>query len=147
MSDEIALCDCGGCGAKPGELHQPGCDVERCVLCGGQANSCSCVYEVNGLEEGDLEEEHPTVYKYGPTEAMLAVLEEEEEKHGGRLPWTGEYPGRTECREFGWYSKWVEGEGWVRCEKDDPGAGPDLNRLNAGDRAEWSRDKRRWVLR
>jgi hypothetical protein len=31
--------------------------------------------------------------------------------------------------ELGWYSKFVEGKGWVECSKDDPEASPDLNRV------------------
>lgn len=32
------------CGAHPDQLHKPGCDVERCALCGGQTIACTCVY-------------------------------------------------------------------------------------------------------
>ncbi len=33
---------CPDCGTKVGELHDPGCEVERCRLCGKQAIRCPC---------------------------------------------------------------------------------------------------------
>ena len=33
---------CRDCGARPGEFHEPGCDVEQCPYCGGQLISCEC---------------------------------------------------------------------------------------------------------
>lgn len=41
--------------------------------------------------------------------------------------WTGESPGKVECRELGWYSVMTPG-GWKPCTKDYPGASEDLNR-------------------
>lgn len=46
-----------------------------------------------------------------------------------RLPWTGEWPGKAECREFGWYAKRARGPGYVSCAPDDRGAVEDLTRL------------------
>jgi hypothetical protein len=62
-----------------------------------------------------------------------------------RLPWSGEWPGEEECREFGWYAQMVSGVGWVPCDRDDAGANPDLNRLSL--EAEWDPLSRRFIQR
>lgn len=36
---------CGDCGALYGHYHHPGCDLERCPVCGSQLLSCGCVDE------------------------------------------------------------------------------------------------------
>lgn len=59
------------------------------------------------------------------------------------LPWSGEWPGVAEAREFGWYAYLHPARGWVRCAADHPGAQPDLNRLYID--ATWSRTAGRFV--
>lgn len=48
-----------------------------------------------------------------------------------RVPWSGEYPGDSECREFGWMV----------------GSEPDLMRLKGSGEARWDRKAARWVLK
>lgn len=50
--------ECGDCGAKYGQQHLPGCDIERCPLCGRQLISCDCgeVYDIReDAKESDIE--------------------------------------------------------------------------------------------
>ena len=61
-----------------------------------------------------------------------------------RMPWSGEWPGTMECREFGWYAKLVPGAGWKSCSKHELGAMEDLNRLRRD--AVWSVEHGRFVL-
>lgn len=37
-----SLTNCHDCGAKPGQVHLVGCDVEQCSVCGGQKIQCNC---------------------------------------------------------------------------------------------------------
>ena len=113
MSDK----KCPDCGVSPGKFHRPGCDVERCPLCGGQAIGCGCEHEVSGYA------------------AEVA-------KHGGPLAWTGEWPGDAECRELGWFCDKYTG---APRPAGHPHATEDLNRLAS--EARWDRSARRFVRR
>jgi hypothetical protein len=104
---------CHDCGARPGQMHQEGCDVEQCPGCGGQRLTCGC--------------------------------EDDDVRGLARLPWTGEWPGTAECREFGWYARRVPGRrGWQPCGPDEEGAHPNVNRLLT--EATWDRKRGRFVL-
>lgn len=98
--------NCPDCYAAPGEEHMGGCDVERCSVCGDQFISCNCDDEARA--------------RHDPKKSA----------------WTGEWPGKAECRKRGWYSVLRPDLGpcnrmgnWWPCTKDFPGAGEDLNRL------------------
>jgi len=41
---------CHDCGAREGEYHQPGCDMETCPFCCGQLISCDCPYNLLGID-------------------------------------------------------------------------------------------------
>ena len=36
------LSKCHDCGVEPGQAHKPGCNVERCSVCGYQKLGCEC---------------------------------------------------------------------------------------------------------
>lgn len=61
-----------------------------------------------------------------------------------RIPWQGEWPGVADCRRLGWYAKRNRnGAGWVPCDKDDPEATEDLNRLYVD--AVWDKTQGRFI--
>ena len=43
---------CHDCAVVKGQFHVPGCDVERCPVCGGQVITCDCPYEDDAGEDG-----------------------------------------------------------------------------------------------
>lgn len=63
---------CPDCAVAPGQPHDPGCDIERCSVCGGQALMC-----------GACEDEFPG--RHDPAFAR----------------WTGFWPGALEAGALG----------------------------------------------
>ena len=47
LSDDAAdpIVRCHDCKVKSGQMHHPGCDMERCPACGGQIIGCGCLDE------------------------------------------------------------------------------------------------------
>jgi hypothetical protein len=43
---------CGDCGVLRGGWHHPGCDLQRCPVCGRQLISCGCRFDEDGAGVG-----------------------------------------------------------------------------------------------
>jgi len=66
---------CHDCNVAVGGFHHPGCDMERCPLCGGQLISCGC------LDTEDEEDE-----EWGENGDLLVCGEgDEEDEDDGEL--------------------------------------------------------------
>lgn len=98
---------CHDCGAKEGEIHQRGCDMEKCPFCGGQLISCNCRYTKLGMNyDHDLPYSGlpPEVYKKGLPDDLDEKWEEIL-KEKGRVPYII-YP--CICARCG--EKWPRGQ-------------------------------------
>lgn len=60
-----------------------------------------------------------------------------------RIKWDGEWPGKAECREYGFWCKFIPGFGWYETTSTDKDATEDLNRLYQDCR--WDKAAKRWV--
>jgi hypothetical protein len=125
-------------------MHERGCDVEHCALCGMQAIACDCIYEVCNIDVETMEHDYPDIYRNGPTPQMTRRFDAVIAKHGGRLPWSGEWPGVAACRDLDLYARFIRGT-WEKCNKEDPEATEDLNSLPR--LARWDRDQRCWIAK
>lgn len=101
--------NCHDCGAAPGELHELGCDTERCPRCGMQLISCSCFTKYD-IETGD---------QTWDTEGL---------NRDGRIPWTGIMYEREMkyCEQHDHWTKFTDGQ-WQKVSRDDPDAIHDIN--------------------
>ena len=86
---------CHDCAVPEGQIHQQGCDMERCPFCGGQLISCDCAYLQLKLRDRKRYGPEtlflpPATYNYGlePAQARAwnRLLNQQ-----GRIPWI-EYP-------------------------------------------------------
>ncbi len=68
----------------------------------------------------------------------------EEEPTHPRIAWSGEWPNKAACREFGFFVQFHPGQGWLRCDKNDLAATEDLNRLYR--EATWDAKQARFVM-
>jgi len=73
---------CHDCMVSEGEFHNYGCDMERCPFCGHQLISCSCCYDLLGIDHS----EGTWAYSNGLTVAQQAQWEEMLAKKG-RVPY------------------------------------------------------------
>jgi hypothetical protein len=87
--DEVGRSDeqiCHDCGVLEGQIHELGCDMERCAFCAGQFIGCDCRYETLNIDH------RPGTYAYqnGLTDEQkagwMAILNKK-----GRVPFI-EYP-------------------------------------------------------
>ena len=159
---------CGDCGVEPGACHHPGCDVERCGCCGGQAISCGCAYPQEDEKTWWMENTYDPDGDMDPEEAWQqarAQAVENDRIHFENRPnnrWLGVFPGYVECFELGWFCRSLTPEGkpldygdlltkwdnneilWhVPCGPEDDGASPNLSRWAAAGRPR-GKDLDRW---
>lgn len=105
---------CPVCAVKAGTPHKLGCAVERCAACGLQRSGCMCNKTID-----------------------MAY------RRNKRLPWTGEFPGIAECRQYGLYCR-LTSAGWEECKATDVGASPNLVKLACV--GTWDRKQGRFVM-
>lgn len=84
---------CHDCNAIHGQIHHPGCDVERCPRCHGQMISCDCFGEEPiWVSYARSKYRHPDIIK---VHAVLLTMRD----HFGK-PWADNTHNVTAIRDF-----------------------------------------------
>jgi len=102
---------CHDCGCGHDEIHELGCDMERCPYCLGQLISCDCAYELLGLVDHD---EYPDTGGLPPKIYRGGLSSEQGEKWlqlinvRGRIPYQS--PGQPGIADNVW-SEFVHPDG------------------------------------
>lgn len=110
---------CPDCHVAIGELHERGCDWERCPRCGGQMlmrGGCGC-------EDSER-----------MTFTGQSALHDAAEEYGFYCVWDPDGAGDP-----------TKNYGWTRVEKDHPNAQLDLNRVYY--ECVWSPQLQKWVTK
>ena len=113
------LSNCHDCGVAPGGTHHPGCDSERCGVCGDQALTCDCDWDAYNAKRT---ENRWTGLARGYEECFRLGYMCRNETLDGRPVSFHEALVKQNREGFG-VIKWH-----VPCKATDEGARPDLNR-------------------
>lgn len=89
------MANCHDCAVPEGQLHERGCDMERCPFCGGQLISCDCPYDRLKLRDrkrygSETSYLPPAVYARGLNVAQGKAWDHLLDQQG-RIPWIA-YP-------------------------------------------------------
>ena len=106
-SEIIEMTDCPDCGVAPGRAHLPGCDVERCSVCGAQLLGC-------GHDSADEYDDDFDADVHDPSFAR----------------WSGFWPGTLEARALGIDLNKVYSRGLHRVLFVKPPSGTEVNTEN-----------------